>query len=213
MIDQQDRRSATVVRWIAATAGALVIALGGLLAAFWAADRFVNLNSGHVKVNVPGLAGVPQEELNSDVFFAFAERVDLIVMQMPEEAATYFWYSTLLTAVCCAIAALTSVVLCYRLARGVPFGPVMQWTVAVTGLVAIIGGIGVAVLEGYGKFTTVHSVPGLMSVGSPIGTGSLDLYIADSINPLFFVGGLTLLLLAAVLSRGTRYYRDVRDLV
>lgn len=213
MRDQRDRRSATVMRWVAATVGALVIGLGGLLALFWAVGRFGNLDSGHVHVSVPGIASVPQAEMDSDVFFAFAERVSLIVMQMPEQAATYFRYSTLLTAICCVVAALTSVVLCYRLARGVPFGPVMQWTVAATGLVAIIGGAGVAVLEGYGKYTTVHSLPGLMSVDSPIGAGSVDLYIADSINSLFFVGGLTLLLLAAVLSRGTRYYRDVKDLV
>ena len=43
--------------------------------------------------------------------------------------------------------------------------------------------------------------------------GTPGVYIVDSLNPVLFVIGLILLLLAAVLSRGTHYYRDVKDLV
>ena len=70
-----------------------------------------------------------------------------------------------------------------------------------------------AILEGYAKHLTVHSLPGLLAGGNAVGVGTPGVYIVDSLNPVLFVIGLILLLLAAVLSRGTHYYRDVKDLV
>ena len=59
----------------------------------------------------------------------------------------------------------------------------------------------------------MHSLPEDLTAASSTGLGSIGIYIVDNIDLLFFVVGLNLLLLAAVLSRGTRYYQDVKELV
>ena len=89
----------------------------------------------------------------------------------------------------------------------------MQRSAATTGTLALVGGVAVAILEGYAKYLTIHSLPGLLAGGNAVAVGTPGVYIIDSLNPVLFVIGLTLLLLAAVLSRGTHYYRDVKDLV
>ena len=88
----------------------------------------------------------------------------------------------------------------------------MQRSTAAAGILALAGGVAVAILEGYATYLTVHSLPGLLDGGNAVAVGTPGVYVIDSLNPVLFVIGL-ILLLAAVLSRGTHYYRDVKDLV
>lgn len=213
VMEREERLPATVLRWVAAALGAAVALLGGALAVWLLGERFHNLAGGHVRVSVPGILQVPQGEMDPSVVTAFGERVGLIVTQTPAQAVAFFWASAVVSLICYLVAALTCVVLCYRLARRTPFTVTMQWVTAGAGGLAVLGGVAVTVLDGWAKYLTVHSLPGVLSVDNTIAVGDLGYYIADSINLLFLVIGLTLLLLAAVLSRGARYYRDVKDLV
>lgn len=212
-MEREERRPATVLRWVAAGVGAAVALLGGALAMWLLGERFQNLAGGHVRVSVPGILQVPQGEMEPSVVMAFGERVSLIVTQTPAQAMAFFWASAVISLACWLAAATTCLVLCYRLARRTPFTATMQRATAGAGGLAVLGGVAVTVLEGWAKHLTVHSLPGVLSVDNTIGVGDVGYYVADSINLLFLVIGLTLLLLAAVLSRGARYYRDVKDLV
>ncbi|WP_144837027.1 hypothetical protein [Kocuria rosea] len=182
--------------------------------AIWdAMARFRNLSSGWVRVSVPTGWSTAGADKHPELAITFSERVGLLVAQIPSQAMTLFWSSAVLTLVCYLVAALTGVVLCYRLARRVAFTPTMRWAATGAGILAFVSGVAVTVLEGYATYLTMHSLPEDLTAASSTGLGSIGIYIVDNIDLLFFVVGLNLLLLAAVLSRGTRYYQDVKELV
>ena len=183
------------------------------LALFLTGYPLRTLAQGDIQISVPATHELPPGSLDPQTVTVFAERLRLVVTEAPQQALVLMWSSTLLSAFCFLITALTCVVLCYRLARQVPFGAFMQRSTAATGILALAAGVAAAILEGYAKYLTVHSLPGLLAGGNAVGVGTPGVYIVDSLNPVLFVIGLILLLLAAVLSRGTHYYRDVKDLV
>ena len=212
-MEREERLPATVLRWVSAMAGDSAALLGGAVAIWDAMARFRNLSSGWVRVSVPTGWSTAGADKHPELAITFSERVGLLVAQIPSQAMTLFWSSAVLTLVCYLVAALTGVVLCYRLARRVAFTPTMRWAATGAGILAFVSGVAVTVLEGYATYLTMHSLPEDLTAASSTGLGSIGIYIVDNIDLLFFVVGLNLLLLAAVLSRGTRYYQDVKELV
>jgi DNA-binding Xre family transcriptional regulator len=81
----------------------------------------------------------------------------------------------------------TVLLLCYRLARGVPFGTGATWLVAAAGNTAVAAGF-VPVMEGTAKRLTVANLSGSSSIGSPLGLGDPAFYISSSIELLPRVG-------------------------
>ena len=212
-MELQQRTPLSMLRWLGALCGAVAVLLAAALALFLTWYRLRSLSQGTVQISVPAVHELPPGSLDPQAVTVFAERLLLVASEAPQQALILMWCSAGLSVLCFLIAALTCVVLCYRLARQVPFGAFMQRSTAATGILALAAGVAAAILEGYAKYLTVHSLPGLLAGGNAVGVGTPGVYIVDSLNPVLFVIGLILLLLAAVLSRGTHYYRDVKDLV
>ena len=212
-MELQQRTPQFIVRWAGALSGTVAVLLAAALALFLTGYPLRTLAQGDIQISVPATHELPPGSLDPQTVTVFAERLRLVVTEAPQQALVLMWCSILLSAFCFLITALTCVVLCYRLARRVPFGAFMQRSTATTGILALAAGVAAAILEGYAKYLTVHSLPGLLAGGNAVGVGTPGVYIVDSLNPVLFVIGLILLLLAAVLSRGTHYYRDVKDLV
>ena len=199
-MELQQRTPQAILRWAGALCGAVAVLLAAALALFLTGYPLRALAQGDVQISVPAVHDLPPNSLDPQTVTVFAERLRLVVTEAPHQALVLMWCSSLLSALCFLIAALTCVVLCYRLARQVPFGAFMQRCTAATGVLALAAGVAVAILEGYAKYLTVHSLPGLLAGGNAVGVGTPGVYIVDSLNPVLFVIGLILLLLAAELS-------------
>jgi hypothetical protein len=139
--------------------------------------------------------------------------IQLVLQDVPGDALALNTAASVLGTLTTVLVCVAVIMLCWRLLRGVPFAPALTRSVAyMGGLLAVIGLI-CPVLQGFAKFSIVNSLENVVTIESPIGKGSLDYYIANSIDPLPMVLGLALLLLAAVFAKGAQLQQDTEGLV
>ena len=202
------------------TATVVVVVLGILIVAVWLlhgqslGGRWTDVGMRSVAVVTEGYAPVdttavvgPQLQ---EVRFT---QVDLRINDISDEAAVWFRIAVITSAVSMGLASLTFLVLGYRVVRGVPFGHLFTRLATGSGLVLLVGGILAPAAEALGTFNAINGVPGIHDAGPGIMTGDWMYYLPFTFDPVPLVLGLVLLLLAAVLSRGTAHYDDVKNLV
>ena len=139
--------------------------------------------------------------------------VDLVLRDLHWEALVLNTAASVLGQLTVILVSLVVLMLCWRLLRGVPFAPKLTRSVSVTGTALFLIGLIFPVLQGFSKFLIVNSLDNVMTIESPIGKGSLDYYIANSVDLLPLVLGIALLLLAAVFAKGAHLQRDTEGLV
>ena len=200
---------------VLAAAGVLaVLSIGvGWYVGYQAWVRINNTVAGQLVFSVPAFQTLDNGSLDPQAASLRVETLQLHVSGAEQTAQALFIASTALAAASMVFVATTVVLLCYRLVRGAPFGTGSTWIVAAAGITAVGAGCIVPVLEGTAKGMAVAKLPGISSVGSPIGLGDPVFYISSSVELLPLCVGLAALLLAAVFRKGDVLSRDVTGLV
>ncbi|ALE04989.1 hypothetical protein AL755_04950 [Arthrobacter sp. ERGS1:01] len=198
---------------LAVTAGAVLAALFDLVTTLaWAF-------SGGTKITLPSLgvstaAGSGANVLGPEVYgIGPGTSIELVVQHIPGDALALNVTASILGTLATIIVCLAIMVVSWRLARSVPFARSVTHTMAYVGGLLVLIGVVRPVLEGLGKLSIVNSLDNVLTVDSPIGQGSLDHYIVNSIDLLPIVLGVTLLLLTAVFAKGAQLQHDTEGLV
>lgn len=202
------------------TASIIVIILGVLTVSVWLFNgqslggRWSDVGARSVAVVTDGYApadttGVASPQLQEARF----TQVDLRISGISGEAAMWFRAAVITSAVSMGAASLTFLVLGYRVVRGIPFGDLFSRLATGSGLILLIGGILAPVADALGTFHAINGVRGIHEAGPGIMTGDWMYYFPFTFDPVPLALGLVFLLLAAVLSRGTAHYNDVKNLV
>ena len=198
----------------------LVVVLGALIVSVWLFNgqslggRWADVGTRSVAVVTEGYAPIDTAAVaGSQLQEASFSQVDLRINDIPDEAAAWFRTAVITSALSMGLASLTFLVMGYRVVRGVPFGRLFSRLVTGSGLILLIGGVLAPVADALGSFTAINSVEGIHEARPGIMTGDWMFYFPFTFDPVPLALGLVFLLLAAVLSRGTAHYDDVKNLV
>lgn len=211
-------RSSLLRSRLAATV--MVAVLGIVIAALWLINgqslggRWADAGMRSVEVVTEGYAPVDTTAVaGPQLQGAWIGQVNLRINDISDAAAAWFRLAVTASAISMGVASLTFLVLGYRVMRGVPFGHLFSRLATASGLVLLVGGILAPVADALGTFNAINGVRGIHEASPGIMTGDWMFYFPFTFDPVPLVLGLVLLLLAAVLSRGTAHYDDVRNLV
>lgn len=196
---------------VAAAVVALSLLANLVITICWAA-------TGRTSVTLAGANSIPLADsvrtLGPEVDSAGSgTTLELLVKDIPANALVMNLLAQVLGGLAAITVCLAIVVVCWRLVRGVPFSRSVTKTTVYVGSFLLVVGVVSPIFSGVAKMSIVNSFDNVVSTQSPIGLGSLDAYIFESIAALPLVLGIVLLLLTAVFAKGAQLQRDSEGLV
>ena len=208
------------IRWILLSstvlAGVLLIGAAALTATQLIQNLF-EVTSGRTSIKVPSEASgaISQGSLDSARVTAHVDSVILDIFRMPAEAIGLFVFADVVALISLLLPAAGALWLCVRVIVGKPFSALTTRIIVAAGLVATLGSIAVALIQGAAQSAAINSVlPAQLFVPMAVSQQAIFYAVFNLQYQLLpIVIGLTSLLLAAVFHQGTGMAKDIKGLV